>query len=97
MHVLLTYSAVKRRVSMGSCNLVPALSAHFSIEGYRYAKRTNVSFFDPSSNLVFRSKNGTFVRGHNDITKKERRKIERGEFITPPRPTGRRSNKEFSN
>ena len=25
--------------------------------------------------------------------KKENRKIERGEFITPPRPTGRRSNK----
>ena len=24
--------------------------------------------------------------------KKENRKIERGEFITPPRPTGRRSN-----
>ena len=26
MHVLLTYSAVKRRVSMGSRNLVPAVS-----------------------------------------------------------------------
>ena len=26
IHVLLTYSAVKRRVSMGSCNLVPAVS-----------------------------------------------------------------------
>ena len=28
--------------------------------------------------------------------KKENRKIERGEFITPPRPTGRRSNKTIS-
>ena len=28
-----------------------------------------------------------------DTEKKENRKIERGEFITPPRPTGRRSNK----
>ena len=27
--------------------------------------------------------------------KKENRKIERGEFITPPRPTGRRSNKSY--
>ena len=26
-----------------------------------------------------------------DTEKKENRKIERGEFITPPRPTGRRS------
>ena len=26
IHVLLTYSAVKRRVLMGSCNLVPAVS-----------------------------------------------------------------------
>ena len=26
MHILLTYSAVKRRVSMGSCNLVSAVS-----------------------------------------------------------------------
>ena len=29
---------------------------------YRYVTRTNVPFFDPSSNLVVRSKNGTFVR-----------------------------------
>ena len=28
-----------------------------------------------------------------DTEKKENRKIERGEFITPPRPTGRRSKK----
>ena len=27
-------------------------------------------------------------------TEKKTRKIERGEFITPPRPTGRRSNKQ---
>ena len=29
---------------------------------YRYVTRTSVSFFDPSPNLVVRSKNGTFVR-----------------------------------
>ena len=28
----------------------------------------------------------------SDTEKKQNRKIERGEFITPPRPTGRRSN-----
>ena len=61
MHVLLTYSTVKRRVSMGSPNLVPAVS--------------------PMNGSP------TF-----DTVKKENRKIERGEFITPPRPTGRRSN-----
>ena len=61
MHVLLTYSAVKHRVSMGSRNLVPAVSPM-------------------SGSLTF------------DTEKKEDRKIERGEFITPPRPTGRRSN-----
>ena len=61
IHVLLIYSAVKRRVSMGSRNLVPAVA--------------------PMSGSP------TF-----DTDKKENRKIERGEFITPPRPTGRRSN-----
>ena len=61
MHVLLTYSAVKRRVSMGSRNLVPAVS--------------------PMSGSP------TF-----DTEKKRKQKIERGKFITPPRPTGRRSN-----
>ena len=29
---------------------------------YRYVTRTNVPFFDPSPNLVVRSKNGIFVR-----------------------------------
>ena len=29
--------------------------------------------------------------------KKKNRKIERGEFITPPRPMGRRSNKPLTN
>ena len=60
MHVLLTYSAVKRRVSMGSRNLMPAVSP-----------MSGSPTFD---------------------TEKKHRKIERGEFITPPRPTGRRSN-----
>ena len=68
MHVLLTYSVVKRRVSMGSRNLVPAVSPMsgsptFDTEKkenrkiergefrlYRYVRRTNVSFFDPSPN-----------------------------------------------
>ena len=60
IHVLLTYTAVKPRVSMGSRNLVPAVS--------------------PMSGSP------TF-----DTEKKENRKIERGEFITPPRPTSKRS------
>ena len=64
IHVLLTYSAVKRRVSMGSRNLVSAILAM--------------------------SGSPTFQ------TKKEHRKIERGEFITPPRPTGRRSKYMFN-
>ena len=61
MNVLLTYSAVKRGVSMGSRNLVPAVS--------------------PMSGSP------TF-----DTEKKENRKVERGEFISPSRPTARRSN-----
>ena len=44
MHVLLTYSAVKRRVSMGSRNFVPAVSPMSGL--YRYVTRTNVPFFD---------------------------------------------------
>ena len=63
MHVLLTHSAVKRRVSMGSRKLVPAVSP-----------MSGSPTFD------------TEIKN-----KKENRKIERGEFITPPRPTGRRS------
>ena len=65
-HVLLTYSAVKRRVSMGSRNLVPAVSSMSGSPTFDTEKKK----------------------------KKENRKIERGEFITPPRPrpTGRRSN-----
>ena len=52
---MLTYSAVKRRVSMGSRNLVPAVSP-----------MSGSPTFD---------------------TEKTPRKTERGEFITPPRPT----------
>ena len=62
IHSLLTYSAVKRRVSMGSRKLGASGIAHERQPNFRHRK------------------------------KKENRKIERGEFITPPRPTGRRSN-----
>ena len=58
MHVLLTYSAVKRRVSMGSRNLVPAVSPMSGSPAFDTEK-----------------------------------KPECGKFITPPRPTGRRSKK----
>ena len=50
-----------------SCQVMNA-SVHLPFAGimkirlYRYVTGTNVPFFDPSPNLVVRSKNGTFVR-----------------------------------
>ena len=61
IHVLLTYSVVKRRV-------------------YRWAHATWCQRYHPSAAAQLLT------------PKKTPRKIERGEFITPPRPTGSRSN-----
>ena len=52
MHVLLTYSAVKRRVSMGSRNLVPAVSPMrasptFDTEKKRKQNKTPAQAFTP--------------------------------------------------
>ena len=50
---------LRRKHQLGA-NLTPCTLSKF--RSYRYVTRTNVSFFDPSPNLVVRSKNGTFVR-----------------------------------
>ena len=63
--------------------------------------KNGVLYIDISVEFAFRS---AHTAGASDITherqpnfrhrkKKENRKIQRGEFITPPRPTSRRSNK----
>ena len=57
----------RARRSSGTCQLEKASLPHGTqkmrnLGLYRYVTRTNVSFFDPSPNLVFRLKNGTFVR-----------------------------------
>ena len=53
---------------------------------YRYVTRTNVSFFDPSPNLVFRSKNGTFVRvifRHGSISSNSHKAIKKDYKLGP--------------
>ena len=45
MHVLLTYSAVKRRVSMGSRNLVPAVSPMSGSPTFDPEKKTETGAF----------------------------------------------------
>ena len=55
-----------------------------------------ISLVDPTSAMYASAIYVSYIYGGSPTsdTQKKTRKIERGEFITPPRPTGRRSNNQ---